>query len=173
MTIGEEVRNTDTPDHPGQIQEQLAALGARIDEGQRLALERERVIDRLHEEVQRLRAGELQQALMPLIRDLIRLHDDLLALAAHREDAEPFRVCAATVLDILARQDVEPFEAVPGEAVEPRLHRAARAISAPDAASDRTIAASLRPGFRRGERVIRAADVEVFRFQPEAPQPQS
>src|SRR5947209_3702734 len=71
-----------TNDHGQQLREILRAL----EESTRISTERERVIDRLYEENQRLRAGELQQAVMPILRDLMRLFDDLQKTAAAYSD---------------------------------------------------------------------------------------
>ncbi len=161
----------------------LAALERRLDElrdiieeGNRIARDRERVIDRLYEENQKLRAGELTQALDPVWRDLMRLHDDLertFQAYAARPEIDPEAVrrdwasYAEVVADILYRQGIEQLEIPPEAPFNPREHRACAAVPTPEAARDRTVARVVRAGFRNAARILRVADVEVCRFTPE------
>jgi molecular chaperone GrpE (heat shock protein) len=161
------------------LEEQISALTAQLreqttqlSEHTSLASHREQTISRLHNEIQELRKGELEQALAPVVRDLIRLHDDLAAFVIEekekgREDAEKvigyFRDEAERMLD---RTDVVAFDPMPGERFDPSQHRALRSAPTGDPALDRTIESVQRRGFRRGARVVRAAEVVVYRTDP-------
>lgn len=153
---------------PTQLADVLQGLTRELALANTLSRERERLIDRLHEENQTLRAGEFQQRLQPVWRDLIRLHDDLSRTAHNQDpqvrDLECFRDMVA---DILFRHcDLEPYSAVSGEPFQPAEHRAVRTVPVADPQMDRTIAGTVRQGFRTHDRVVRAAEVEVFRLEP-------
>jgi molecular chaperone GrpE (heat shock protein) len=153
-----------------RINERFDELCQVLDEANRISQDRERIIDRLHQENQQLRSGELQQAMMPFLRDLIRLHDDLL-LTAHRyldqkaEAGQDFESFSEAAADILYRYGVERYIAVEGTPFNPKEHRALAAIPTEEAALDRTIARVVRAGFRIETRVLRPLETEVYRAQ--------
>jgi len=64
-----------------ELRASLAGLESQAARGHDRAQAREAVIDRLHEEVERLRAGEARTLLRPAVTDLRRLRDDLLTQA--------------------------------------------------------------------------------------------
>ena len=68
--------------------------------------------------------------------------------------------------ELLAAEGVEPIEAL-GRAFDPRLHEA-MAIEARDDVAPGTVIRVLRPGYRRGERPVRFAEVVVSRGSPAA-----
>ena len=151
---------------------ELAELLRAVEESNRISAERERVIDRLYEENQRLRAGESQQALMPVLRDLMRLFDDFqktVSAYSGRTSLDATEVLREweyyhdSTLDILFRQGVEPCLASENSTFDPKEHRACGTVTTPDKSRDRTIARIVRVGFRNEARVLRTADVEVYR----------
>lgn len=160
------------------LAEQVETLARSIAEANHLAQERERIIDRLHQENQQLRQGELQQAIMPLFRDLIRLYDDLQQTArnygSRAEITSPqamrdFECFGEMVTDILYRQGVERYEAREGEPFNPKEHRVLEAVPTEEETKDRTLARSIRDGFRNETRIIRLVEAEVYRYRPSAP----
>jgi molecular chaperone GrpE len=147
----------------------IAALTLEIREATSLAKHREQTISRLHDEVQELRKGELAQALAPVFRDLIRLHDELASLVVEKEaagdadSAKTFAYFRSEVLEMLARHDVEPFDLRSGERFDPTQSRAIGVVASNDPSLDRCVATMHRRGFRLGLRVLRVAEVEVYR----------
>jgi molecular chaperone GrpE (heat shock protein) len=109
----------------------------------------------------------------PFIRDVIALcdtcHRNAQAWLA-KPDATPEDIhrvltdVAGDVSLILDRQGVETFTPDRGERFDRGRHRAARTEPTDDAERDSTVAEALRPGYLRGARVIRFADVTVFRY---------
>lgn len=168
---------------PMQTHEPLLLLAERMDEltatlaeANRISRERERIIDRLHDENQKMRSGEVQQMIDPVLRDLVRLYDELIRTTdsyAQRNEAlmqevlRDWRFFAEMVADILYRQGIERMETKAGDPFDPMQHRACAAVPAPEQARDRTIARLVRTGFCGPARVLRPADVEVFRFKVE------
>jgi len=108
----------------------------------------------------------------PLIRDLVALVDSCARTArswAERDTAESADVAAALtgvaddVRQVLARAGVEPFAPEPGDAFDRRSAQVVRVEPTDDLASSGRVAAVVRPGYRSGERVLRYADVVVFK----------
>jgi molecular chaperone GrpE len=149
----------------------LARLEARLEEAQRLQARQSDLVDRLHAENQELRAGELRNTQLPLIRDLLRLHDDIgrIRKAAGEGDTD-LRMVQDSLLDTLSRNGVEPFVPGQGESFDSRLHAAAGVVPTEDESLDRAVEEVVRRGFRwdSGE-VIRVAEVRAYRYQSSAP----
>ncbi len=168
------------PDLPDEsplhdLAKRVESLALLLEESNRLSQERERIIDRLHQENQQLRQGELQQAMLPIMRDLVRLYDDLSQSArgyASRAETTPqdaardFDCFAEMVTDILYRQGVERYGAREGDAFNSKEHRALGAVQTPEQERDRTVARIVRDGFRSESRVIRILEAEVYRYAP-------
>jgi len=159
-----------TPESPGAIaaiRDLGDSLGKRLDALQslfereaRAESSRERVVDRLHAELQEYKQDLLLKVLRPVFVDLIQLHDDIGKMAAAGADGAMAPVQQG-IEDILYRQGVEPF-AVEAAAFDPRLQRAVSTVPTDDPALNKTVAARLRKGFRAGEKVIRPEVVAVF-----------
>ncbi len=142
----------------------LDELHQRVEELARLRRHDADLVDRLHAENTRLRAGELAEAMAPLLRGLMRLHDQMTSLGADdgQSVAGILRKQLLQVMDLAA--DVRPYTAVVGMPFDPARHTGMRRVGVDDPGRDRTIARTLKPGFVRGEStVVRPAEVEVFR----------
>lgn len=143
---------------------------------QELARRREEIVTRLHDEVERLRRGELDTALDLVRHLLIRLHDQILRQAEHV--TEPFGVdelralltaLADEAADAVASTGVERYVPRPGEAFDRAVQRPVGRTPAEGPEADHTVARVVAAGFVQGERVVRKADVVVFRWEPDAP----
>ncbi|WP_131772828.1 MULTISPECIES: nucleotide exchange factor GrpE [Protofrankia] len=142
----------------------LDDLARRVEELARLRRHDADLVDRLHAENTRLRAGELTEAMSPLLRGLMRLHDQMTSLGADdgQSVAGILRTQLLQIMDVAV--DVRPYTAVVGMPFDPARHVGVRRIGTDDAKRDRTIARTVKPGFVRGESiVVRPAEVEVFR----------
>ncbi len=142
----------------------LDDLSQRVEELARLRRHDADLVDRLHAENARLRAGELTEAMAPLLRGLMRLHDQMTSLGADdgQSVAGILRKQLLQAMDVAA--DVRPYTAVPGMPFDPARHVGVRRVGTDDPGRDRTIARTVKPGFVRGEStVVRPAEVEVFR----------
>ena len=135
-----------------------------LDEHQRLMAEYvnyKRRVDRDRAEIQQRAIGDVLESLLPVLDEinLARQHGDL---------AEgPFRSIADKLEGSLGRYGLERFGAV-GEAFDPMLHEAlmhapwdASNEELPKDATSTTVVVVMQPGYRAGERVIRAARVAV------------
>lgn len=158
--------------------EQMQSLAQLVEEANRLGQERERIIDRLHQENQQLRQGELHQAILPIFRDLVRFYDDLRQTAlgyeartevTPQQTSQDFQCFAEMVTDLLYRQGVERYEVQEGEAFNSKEHRVLGARPTSEQSKDRTIARGLRDGFRTDTRPVRLLEAEVYRYVPAKP----
>jgi molecular chaperone GrpE len=152
------------------------ALGRKLDQLQtvfdreiRAEATREKVVDRLHAELQEYKQDLLLRTLRPMFVDLIQLHDDIgkMVAAQCEPDGEVARLLEMMrgfqqgIEDILYRQGVEPFS-IDEEAFDPRRQRAVATVETSDPAQTKLVAGRLRKGFQAGERVIRPEIVSVY-----------
>ncbi|WP_030172514.1 nucleotide exchange factor GrpE [Spirillospora albida] len=159
---------------PAEVAAALAGLSARLDREHERAAHREAVIDRLHEENQRLRRGELLGMLEPVRAALFRLHDEA-NRAAERlsrpgdppDPAQTARLLTAVadeIADALARIGVERFTAEPGDPYDAARHRPVEAAAVTDPGLADTVVTVRADGFEQDGRVLRKAEVAVGRF---------
>jgi molecular chaperone GrpE (heat shock protein) len=141
-------------DRLGRLEKQLGELG-------RLGLKHAHHVDRLHAENQRLRTGDIAAATTPMVRDLIWIHDDFVKLdpSIHKE----IDIARQRVEDVLSRWGVEIHEPRRGEPFDPARQQGVGRVDT-DEDDDGTIAVVRRCGFVASDgRVVRAAEVDVFR----------
>jgi molecular chaperone GrpE len=167
-TIADEVREA-VARLGDQLGRKLDALQSQFDREVRAEANRERIVDRLHAELQEYKQDLLLKMQRPMFVDLIQLHDDVGKMAAAvAPDADEFRGTLASIQtaleDVLYRQGVEPFRAE-GDAFDPRRQRAVATVPTADAALAKTLAARIRPGFQSGDKVIRPEVVSVYTLQ--------
>jgi molecular chaperone GrpE (heat shock protein) len=151
----------------------LAALGDRVDaiaaaaaEFSRLRSRDTDLINRLHDDVTRLRTGEIAAALNPAVSGMIKLHDQMVSLGALNDPASPVGMLHTQLLQIMELTcGVKPFTPVAGERFDASRHTGMRRIATTDSSVDGTIAAPIKAGFARTDgSVVRVAEVEVHRL---------
>jgi molecular chaperone GrpE len=159
----------------GAIESRLELLNSLVAETVRLGQDRERILDKLHRENQNLRAGELERAVAPVLRDLVRLRDDMAAAAVRLRKVpaaltesliQELDAFCEGVVDILGRQGCELYAPTVGERFESREHCPSSIRHTALEAMDARIAEVLKPGFRHHGRIFRPAHVVVNRYQP-------
>jgi molecular chaperone GrpE len=155
------------------LAERLASVEAALTSQDARAAARERVIDRLHDENQRLKSGERQLLLLPLLTDLRRLHADLLRQATSlpaemstRKVSDLLESFAWSVEATLDRCGVQVSRPKLGALFDPRRHRAVETIDAAEPGLDGTVAAVREDGYfdLTAERTLQAAAVTVYRW---------
>lgn len=177
MTVTEtEPDPTPEPEPAGDpYADALRAVHAELAEGNARAAARERVIERLHEENQLLKAGERQSLLRPVVTDLYRLRDDLLKQAAElpadfgaERAAALLESYGQTVELALERAGVLPVRPDVGDRFDAGAHRAAGVVPAATPEADATVAGIVRDGYRDTvtDRVLAPATVLVARWTP-------
>ena len=147
----------------GQVEELLA-------EFHRRSAHRESVIDRLHEENQRLRAGIGRLILEPVIADLIRLYDQLdreaRRLGAEARDQRLLSSFIDDVAQILDRCGIDVFSAEPGDPFDRDRHRPVAVVACHDESRHNTVAEVIFAGFieRDTGRVRRPVQARLHQF---------
>jgi molecular chaperone GrpE len=145
----------------------LAAVEEQLGEFHRRAAHRELIIDRLHEENQRLKQGAHRVVLEPVVADLIRLHDQL-AREARRagDDGALIASFADEVAEILDRCGIEVFVAAVGEAYQSDRHRPLAVVPTAEPELHNTVAESVAAGFydREASRVRRPAQARFHQY---------
>ncbi|MGC5052860.1 nucleotide exchange factor GrpE [Micromonospora sp. DT48] len=165
---------------------ELAALRVELARSQDRAKAREQVIDRLHEDNQRLRAGERRLLLRPLLTDLQRLRHDLLRTAAGLPPtfdvaaaADMLRSYAANLELTLERGGITVLSPTVGATFDPSRQRATGTVIADDPGQDGTVADVVLDGYHDVEagRTVVPAAVRVHRWtadpEPTAVEPAS
>jgi molecular chaperone GrpE len=159
-----------------RLDRRLEALQTLFEREQRAEAARERVVDRLHAELQEYKQDLLLKVQRPIFIDLIQLHDDIGKMidaqpADQPEAPRASSVCALLesiqtgIEDILYRQGVEPFVR-DGNDFDPRRQRALSTAPTDNPAMSKTIAARLRKGFQAGDKIIRPELVTVYALRP-------
>lgn len=162
----------DPIDPPDPVFAVLERLEDRLEESQRLLARQTEIAAALHAENQRLKAGELRRAQLPLVRDLIRVHDvlgQILDAAVESTAAADLQIARDSIVDALARSGIERTNAVAGDPLDQRVHNVVGVEPVDDPAADRTIADVVKIGFAWVEgTTIRAVDVRVCKHTPAA-----
>jgi hypothetical protein len=165
-------------DQLGELRVAVLALTAEVQAHHARAEARERVIDNLHTEVERLRVGERSLVLRPVITDLQHLRGDLLRQAhtlpaeiTARQTAELLDSFALSVELALERCGSVPVRPSVGEPFSAREHRATGLLPAERPEQDGTIGSVLADGYRdtTTDRVTLPAKVQVLRWMPAQP----
>ncbi|GAB47714.1 nucleotide exchange factor GrpE [Mobilicoccus pelagius] len=156
-----------TEDHPAQ---ESAPQGGQSDT-ERLAAERLADYQRLNAEyvnykrrVDRDRADDRKRATADVVESLLPVLDEIYFARQHGELTEdsPFAKIATKLESILAGHGVTMYGEV-GETFDPTVHEALMHTTAdlPPGTTDTTVVMVMQPGFRMGDRVVRAARVSV------------
>jgi hypothetical protein len=152
----------------GELAEQVRAHHTRAEA-------RERVIDQLHVEVERLRTGERGLLLRPIVMDLQRLRADLLHQAAtlapeidQKQAAALLESFALSVELTLERCGILPIRPPVGAQFSAREHRAVKVVAASSPEEDGTVALVVADGYvdTSTNRVTVPARVHVRRWTP-------
>ena len=157
----------------GELAGRLDRIEQHVAESHRRAAHREAVIDRLHEENQRLKDGFERIILAPVTADLIRLHDQLTwearRLDAAGQDGRLLRSFADDVELILDRCAIETFSAEPGDPFERGRHRAVGVVVCAEESQHNTVAEVVAAGFyeRDTRQVRRPLQARFHQFSPE------
>ena len=152
----------------GELAGRLDKVEAQLAEFHRRSAHRESVIDRLHEENQRLRGGFGRIILEPVVTDLIRLYDQLQRevrrLEAGGQDARLVWSFGEDVAQILDRCGAEVFSAEPGDPFDRDRHRAVAVAACDDEARHNTVAEVVAAGFAERDtgRIRRPVQVRVY-----------
>jgi molecular chaperone GrpE len=155
-----------------ELTTRLAKVEVQLAEFHHRSAHRESVIDRLHEQNQRLRSGIGRIILEPVVADLIRLYDQLdrevRRLEAGGADRKLLGSFADDVAQILDRCGIEVFSAEPGDPFEHGRHRPLAVVACGDASRHNTVAEVVTVGFaeRESRRIRRPVQARFYQYSP-------
>jgi molecular chaperone GrpE (heat shock protein) len=150
----------------------LAGLESQAARDHDRAQAREAVIDRLHEEVQRLRAGEARSLLRPAVTDLRRLRDDLLTQARSAPETMTREQVSAllesyadSVVLILERCGIVAVRPETDTTFDPRQQQVSGIAETGERDLDGTVASIVSDGYAEADtgRPVAPARVIVYR----------
>ena len=147
--------------------ERLRAAERRADELAAVARRQSDLVAELHEDNRRLRDGELREALAPLIRGLARILDDVDRMRQTRPDDADLAHIDSRVREVLHDAGALTLRPELGTPFDPRLHQASGSVPTNEPARDRTVAEVRREGLVDGPKLLRAAEVIVYRLDEE------
>lgn len=155
----------------GELAGRFDKVEGQLSEFHRRSAHRESLIDRLHEENQRLRSGIGRVVLEPVVADLIRLYDQL-SREARRLGGQDQRLLssfAEDVAQILDRCGYEVFSAEPGDPFLRERHRPLAVVPCDDESGHNTVAEVVAAGFveRDTGRVRRPLHARFHQYSPE------
>jgi molecular chaperone GrpE (heat shock protein) len=165
----------EAPDHLPRVEAALTAIARQMEMESERAAFRERVIDRLHADVERLRAVERTGVLRPVVTDLCRLRNDLLrqasTLPAEMSVAEVARLLgsfADVVEDALERCGVAVLPTSTGAPFTPGCQQVVETVPVDEPTLDGTVAAVVQDGYFEidGGKVVLPARVALRRAAP-------
>jgi molecular chaperone GrpE len=155
------------------VEAALAEMAQRFGGESDRALARERVIDRQHEEIERLRSVERAGQLRPIVTDLCRLRNGLLRQAGTvpaemtgPQVAVLLDSFAATVEEILERCGVVVLPGEVGAAFAPSRQQVAAVVEIDDPERDGTVAEVVQDGYAEidGGKVVVPARIRLHRY---------
>jgi molecular chaperone GrpE len=151
-------------------------LRGALSEAARVRADQQELMRQLHEENTRLREAVRNRVQDPLVRDLILLADTCMrsarSWAAYDDRVDPADVdgaltgIAEDIGQMLLRHGVESFRPEPGAPFDRHEARAVRTVDNDDPASAGQVVEVLQPGYRLDDRVLRPAEVVVYRAAP-------
>jgi molecular chaperone GrpE (heat shock protein) len=165
------------PESPEVLAAAVESLRRALAASLRTQEHQQALLDKLHDEKERLRAAEQHRQRDPILRDLIQLSDTCLRTSRQwraRSDVSPETAetvgavlveAAADVNLILERQGVEGFAPMVEEKFQRRESKAIGTQPTADAALDGLVAEVRKPGYRLGDRVLRFSEVVVWRLE--------
>lgn len=165
----------------GLFRNLLAPLGDRLEslrrglEDQARGADRwEKVLDKLHEELQEHKNGTYFRILEPVLTDLIRLHDDLSRILTQARAsgallpgdlARSLDLFVQQILDALDRQGVVKYACTEGK-FDRTNQKAVATVETTDPEQHLKVAEVIRAGFRRPEKILRFEEVRIFKHKP-------
>ena len=142
----------------GRVQASLTDLQSQVAREHDRAQAREGVIDRLHQEVERLRAGEARSLLRPVVTDLRRLRDDLGAQARSAPEtmtrgqvADLLDSYADSVALILERCGIVPVRPATETKFDPHQHQVSGTAETGEPDLDGTVADIVSDGYAEAD----------------------
>jgi molecular chaperone GrpE (heat shock protein) len=171
---------SEPPPSLGVLTEAVGSLRDALAASLRTQEHQQALLDKIHDEKERLREAEQRRHRDPILRDLIQLSDTCLRTSRQwraRRDVSPETAekvgavlvdTAADVALILERQGIEDFAPMVDDQFQRGESKAVGTSPTTDPARDGLVAEVRKRGYRLGDRVLRFSEVVVWRFESAA-----
>lgn len=161
------------------VQSRLDALGSRFEQRILYTEHEEKVVDRMHGELQEYKQDLYAKLVRPILLDIIEIRDSLQRVsAAYRskpegEQAVPLNTFAGyadELQDLLERNEIEVYRSEAGEAFVPVRHKAVKKVITNEAQLHGTVVTSFGSGYSYGGKVISGEKIAVYCYEAPAAQ---
>lgn len=136
---------------------------------------KEEIINKLHAENQQLRNDLYQKLILPLVNEIIMIHDDYLTLFKKHSEVGPADVDSAKLLkqfgdispdleNALYKVGVDSFS-VDGDVLDTTRQKVIKTVITDDIAKDKTVCEKIRKGFVVNGKVIRMEMVSCYKYE--------
>ena len=159
-----------------KLTEQIAGLGGLFESKILRTQHEEKIVDRMHKELQKYKEDMYSQLVRPILLDIIEIRDSILRIsAAHHIKPEgersiplkTFEMYASDVQEILEKNNIEIFKSEVGSDLTPVRHRVIKKIPSPEENLHGKLAESLSDGYTYMERIITPEKVAVYIYEPQ------
>lgn len=154
------------------VSDQISQLSASFETKLKYDAHKNKIIDELHQELQKHRDGMVQKHLHSMVTDVIKVIDDIRKFRAHYETVETSEQTAARLLDFMEEiaadledlfswQGINPFTC-DVKHFDSTRQRVVKKLDTDDPSMDKAIAQSMRPGYEWNEKILRPELVSVY-----------
>lgn len=159
------------------LEERVEELGDLFRERLRTDAVQQKAFDQLYEELRQYKDDFIFQTEKPFLLDLLLFYDSLnwFQQSLQKQEMSPevvadsFQYLLDEFLELLYRRDVVPCEGAPR--FDRRMHKAVRVLPSTSPSEDWKVQAVLKRGFVRGDRLLRAEEVAVYRTGADSDEP--
>jgi molecular chaperone GrpE len=159
-----------------EVNNKLSQLSDHFEASLKYDAHKDKIIDRLHEELQEYKNDLLFKATQSIINDLIQFHDDANKMINHFNQKQDnnlyndviniFQDFKQYILDILEKNDVFMFNN-DEHIYDPKKQQVIKTKQTDNPKINKNIASILRSGFKRYDKIIRPEGVEVYVYKKE------
>jgi molecular chaperone GrpE (heat shock protein) len=154
------------------IADQLQELSASFESKLKYDAHKNKIIDELHQELQKHREGLVQKHLHSMVTDIIKVIDDIRKFKSHYETADASEYTPAQLLDFMEEiaadlEDLFSWQGITAFTCDVKLfdntrQRVVKKLETDDPSMDKAIAQSLRPGYQWDGKILRPELVSVY-----------
>ncbi|MGN0180697.1 MAG: hypothetical protein ACI4DY_14850 [Monoglobaceae bacterium] len=157
-----------------QILESINALNALFNKRIMHTDHEEKIVDRMHKELQKYKEDMYAQLVRPILLDVIEVRDSIMRMAAaylekpEGEQSIPnktFSDYSYDLQDILEKNNVEIYRSKTGDAFTPIKQRAVKKVITADENLHGKVAESLSCGYSYNGRIISAEKIAVYYYE--------
>ncbi|MDM8522912.1 nucleotide exchange factor GrpE [Desulfococcaceae bacterium HSG8] len=159
-----------------RIEEQLEQLRQEFESKFKYDVHKDKMIDKLHKELQEYKGDIVKKFMKSVIRDMIQTVDNVKKIAAHYRTKEPSENDAEKLLDLIEtippeledifyRQGIDSYTGTIGNKFDGARQKVLKTHETSDKSADKAVVKSFRPGYEWDGKVIRPEMVAVYLYK--------